>query len=239
MAAYKRKRVSRRATRSKRRRVMKKRVRRTRRARRGGNVPRLSIKKSMFVGTFTPGTTSAANFWNYVTPTLGSAGTIATTALTGVANIDQYYDIFDVYKLNAVKLEFKPKIVNLTMPEQVDSTLFVRQSYYASIIMDPKNSTVPTGIFNSTTYNNFREQGNARMVRGDKPFSVFLKPMVSEQYGGGAVRYIKPAWTSTDAAGKSLQYRGFHIFFHNQEFNVNFNSYDVYATYYLQFKGLK
>jgi hypothetical protein len=125
------------------------------------------------------------------------------------------------------------------MPQQVDSSLTLREPYIVSVIMDPKNQTVPTGSYSSTTYNIFSENGKVKKYNGDKNITIFFKPMCTEQFGGGALRFIKPAWTSTNADGLALPHRGFHIFFHNANFSTQFNSYDVYATYYLQFKGLK
>lgn len=197
----------------------------------------LSCKRRVFAGQVSPANTSTGAFWSYVTTSLGTAGTLWTTVLAGLSNMAEYDALFDQYTLKAYKFEFHPRFVDLNQDQTYDSTAptnFVRG--YVDVIVDPKNTTVPSGALSSATYNSFCELGNPRTYRADKPFSIFIRPKIQEQYGGGFNRYIGPQPTDISATG--MQHRGFHIFCRNQNMSGTLlPQFDVYVTYYLRFKG--
>lgn len=222
-----------------RRKVARPMVPRTLRAYR--NLQTLSVKRRFWAGTITPGTTSTTSFWNYVTPTLSSAGFICGTTLGGLPNLAEYQALFDQYRLNAIKLEFKPRVFNVTNDQNPATGGTFRDRPYVSILIDRRGTTTPAGTYSNSTYNAFAEAGNVKMKRGDRDLSVYLsKPIISEQYGGGATRYVSPKFTDMDSAGITMPHRGMYSFFHTQQFSTTaFTSYDVFATYYLTFKGQK
>lgn len=197
----------------------------------------LNVKRRVFAGSVTTGTVSTGRFWSYVTTSLTSAGTLFTTALGGLTNMTEYDALFDTYALKGVKFEFQPKLVDISQPQTYDSVSpAVLDRGYIDVIIDPKSNTVPSGTLTGATYNAFAEIGNPKTYRADKPFSVYFKPLIQEQYGGGFNRYITPR--PTDITATAMQHRGFHIFWRNQNMSSVTNvSFDVYVTYYLQFRG--
>lgn len=237
--AVKRRRPSGRRTRRPYKRARRSYKRRGMKYRRGrGRIAMLSVKRTCWVGSFTPSTAATTNFWTYQKPTLGSAFADNSGALTGLSNLAEYTPLFDQYKINGIRLHFKPRFMNYNL-DQLNPTIGVslKDMPYVSVIMDPKSNVLPTGAYTAATINTFLEQGNVKTRRADKPFSVYLKPMVVEQFGGGANRYIRFPWT--DSSNTTVPQLGYHLFFHNQNFATAFNTYDVFATYFLQWKGMK
>jgi len=238
--AMKRRRSSGRRTRrpfKRARRSYKKRGMKYRRSR--GRLPMLSVKRTCYVGNFTPGTAATNQFWTYQQPTLEFAFTDGSGALAGLTNRAEYTVMFDQFKINGIRVHFKPKFVGYNTDQYVPSTgTTFRELQYVSTIIDPKSNVTPSGTYSAATVNSFLEQGNVKTRRADKPFSVYLRnPMVTEQFGGGSTRYIRSPWT--DANATNTGQRGYHLFFHNQNMTTTFNSYDVFVTYYLQWKGQK
>lgn len=238
--AMKRKRSSGRRTKrpyKRARRSYKKRGMKYRRAR-----PRqalLSVKRTCWIGSFTPATAATSDFWSYQTPSLASAfAAPGGVALGGLSNLAEYTPMFEQYKINGIKLAFKPRFVNFNMDQQVPTAgVAFRDPPYVSVIMDPRNNVTPSGLYSAATINSFLENGNVKTRRADRAFSVYVRPQVQEQFGGGAVRYIKSPWTNS--GDTTVAQRGYHLFFHNQNFGTTFNQYDVFVTYFLQWKGMK
>lgn len=200
----------------------------------------LNVKRQFYAGRVIPSTATTLNFWCYVTPTLQSAGIMSSTTLAGLPNLTEYTNLFDTFKLAAIKYRFVPRNMdyNLSQVNPSTGTTFFDVPQ-VSILKDPQSTVSPSGVYGITSYNTLLEQGNVRRVRGDKEFSVYLKPLIQEQYGSGALRYIKPRYTGTDASGVAMPHRGFHIYWHNFNFSTTFTEYDVYVTYYMSFKGQK
>lgn len=200
----------------------------------------LKVKRTWYAGQVVPSTTTTANFWSYVTPSLNSAGTIATTALSAVPNLTEYTSLFDSFKINAIKLTFRPRNVDFNLSQTNPSTGTTYSDVpYVSYLIDPYSTLSPSGTYSIGTFNNFYAEGKAKTIRGDKEFSIYWKPKCQEQFGSGALRYIKPRYAATDTNGNTMPFRGVHLFFHSYNFTGVFNQYDVYATYYMTFKGQK
>lgn len=148
-----------------------------------------------------------------------------------------------MYKLNAVKFTFRPRYQNYNINQGASATVTNGIDIpYVCILIDPEIELPITGTWNRTQLNTLLEQGG-RIRRADRPFSVYLRPKVQEQFGLGAVRYLKSQWTSLGtAAGPNVPHRGFHMFWFNATWNnlaLAQNSYDIDVTYYLQFKNPK
>jgi len=219
------------------RRSYKKRGMKYRRGR--GRVAMLSVKRTCWIGQIAPSSAATGNFWTYQAPSLDSAWADASVTLGGLSNKAEYTPLFEMYKVNGIRLHFKPRLTNYNMDQQVPTAGVTLQTMpYVSVITDPRSNVTPSGPYNATTINTFLEQGNVKTRRGDRPFSIYVRPYVTEQFGGGATRYIKSPWT--DATLTNTPQRGYHIMFHNQNMASNmFNLYDIFATYYLQWKGMK
>lgn len=213
---------------------------RTRWTRRG--TPFISVKRTCYLGAFTPNSTTTNGFWQYRTVSLTKGFFDASAAsMGGLSNLTEYTSLFDLYKLGAVKITLRPNQQNMQSDQVLYSSSTTQNIPYVSICIDPTDNVSPTGVYNATTYNAFMEQGNrVRTKRADRTFSVYLKPKVIEQYGNGADRYVSPRWTRLDnTAGQDMPHRGYHMFFHNQAFSAGFMTYDVFVTYYLRFKGAR
>lgn len=202
-------------------------------------VPQISIKRTCYLGSMTPNTVATYGFWQYRTVSLTNGFYDQTlSSMGGLSNYSEYQSIFDQYRLGAFKIVLRPRIIDMNQ-DQSAATLG-RDMCYVTVVKDPTDNVSPTGTFTAATLNTFLECGKARTFRGDKPVTIYMKPQVQEQYGGGSNRYVKPQWTDLTATGVTMPHRGFHLFFHNQQMTSNvFNSYDVFITYYLKFRGMK
>lgn len=200
----------------------------------------LRVCRTWYAGQVVPSTASTAGFWSYVTPSLSTAGTIAGTALASLPNSAEYTNLFDTFKINAVKFKFRPRNVDLNLSQTNPSTGTVYTDVpYVTYLADSYNTLTPSGIYGITAYNTLLQEGKVKTIRGDKEFSIYMKPKIQEQFGSGAVRFVKPKYTATDTNGTTMPHRGFHIFFHSYNFTGVFNQYDVYVTYYMTFRGQK
>lgn len=201
----------------------------------------LFVKRKVFCSSINPSTVTTANFFSYVTPSLSSAGSMANVNIGGLTNIGEYQALFDQFKLSAIKYELYPRVTDLVNDQNPATGGTFRDRPYVSFCIDKKGTLTPTGTYVQATWNQFAESGNVKTVRGDKKVTIYLnKPMINEQFGGGANRYVSPKYADLDGAGTTMQHRGFYIFFHTQTFAGSaLIGYDVYATYYLAFKGQK
>lgn len=230
---------------TKRRRYARKRSgrfgKRARFSRRG--TPYLRVRRTCYLGQFTPNTVSTNGFWQYRTVSL-TKGFIdqSGASMGGLSNLSEYVAMFDLYKLKACKVTLRPNYVNMTTEQIRYAGASVAAIPYVTTMIDPSDNVTPSGAYSAGTLNTFLEQGRVRTRRADRSIIVYFKPKIIEQYGAGADRYVWPQWTRLDnAAGQDMPHRGYHMFFHNQNmdpFSVPIN-YDVHVTYYLQFKGAK
>lgn len=204
-------------------------------------VPSVSVKRTVYLGQISPNTTTINGYWQYRTVSLDTGFTNQTGAsMGGLTNIAEYEALFDQYKLSAFKITLRPKVNDLQATQDVPGATSFRDVPYVSIVKDPTDRTTPSGTYNSTALNAFLELGRAKTYRGDRKVDIYMKPLVAEQYGGGAERYVKPQWTDLNTAGKAMPHRGYHLFFHTQNLiAAAFIQYDVFVTYYLQFRGMK
>lgn len=204
----------------------------------------LTVKRRCYGGTVTVTNVTTADFWQYIEPTI-TGFSIFNDGVSGLTNIAEYQALFDQYKVNAVKIEFKPRVGALMAvqnPYGTPAVPFVERPYVA-VGMDRMSTTIPTGTYGLGSYNFFCEQvSNVRTYRGDRPFTVYLnKPMCTEQYAAGATRYVRHTWTDLDdVTSTALKLRGFHIYGYNQAFNTTLNNqYDIFVTWYISFRGMK
>lgn len=212
-------------------------------------MPRLNTLtvKRMVSGTtpLTFSTTATANFWRFNTVSLDS-GFVNYSTGSGIAsltNLTEYQALFEQYKLSAFKITFRPKFSNYNF-NQINNTTgaTVYNIPYFCIIKDPATTVTPTGGWSQSTLNTLLEHGG-KIVRADRPVSIYMKPKLVEQYGGGANRYVSPRFTDlTTLAGTATQHRGFHMMYFNGSWDtgsVAQNAWDVYITYYLKFTNPK
>lgn len=170
--------------------------------------------------TLTFNTVNTDGFWRYVQPSLDSIWTNFNggATLCSLTNKSEYQALFEQYKLSAVKFMFRPYVSNLTADQNFSGTQTIIPLPRVCILKDPYSVITPTGTFTQSTLNTLLE-GGGKVYRADRPWSVYLKPRIREQYGSGAIRHIKPQWTDLNTtAGTTMPHAGFHMFYFNDNF---------------------
>lgn len=219
-------------------RTFKRRSKRTmRRGRRKFNISRpmvsrqpiLNVKRTFYGGNWTFSTATTNGFWRYF-----------TYDMTTFQNFAEMASVFDEYKVNAMKVTFRPAYDNTTNVQTAATTLGQVQAY-AHVVVDPASTLVPSGVYSSANLNTFLENDSLRTKTLNRPFSVYYKPKVTDQVfnTGTAAVMRKPAWTRTTETGQ--QFRGFHMFLQQNNMstvNANINL-DVFITFYVQFRNLR
>lgn len=225
----KRPRATRRPMRTKRRRVL----RAMRRPTKGPFVGKIvSIKRTFNLGYWQPSTVSTSDFWKYY-----------TFRFSDLPSYTEFQPLFDLYKINAIKVTFRPRFNSFDGANTTDTTLpgiTNQQGTNLHIVVDPYSAnTAPTGTYTRSNMNTFLENGKVRTYNGNKAVSVYFKPTILDAIGDGTVtRAIKAPWLYTGGVG--TQHYGFHAFAQDVNMTGTFGqSWDIFVTYYMQFKGLK
>lgn len=190
----------------------------------------LSVKRMFHWNTWAWSTTTTSGFWLYFQYSLSS-----------IPNVGEYQALFDEYKINAIKLTFRPNIDGVNPSDVAGATGGgMGQAHY---IIDPSNTFTPTGAWSQATVNSFFEQGNVRSRNMAKPFSIYYKPRIADSALGGGTnaQSLSRRWLRTDSP--AVTHNGVHVllqpsnaFATTPTFRV---TYDVFVTMYLQFKGQK
>lgn len=136
--------------------------------------------------------------------------------------------MFDEYKIAAVKVTFRPAFDSV-----VNGGTNGPQAY-AHCLVDAATTVSPSGTYTSANMNTFMENVGVRTFTCNKPFSLYMKPKVSEGLLGGSTSdkmlvapYIKFTATGVD-------HRGFHMFIQENGFvATNPLSLDIYVMYYM------
>lgn len=190
----------------------------------------VNVKRTFNYGYWQPSTTATTDFWKYF-----------TFRFYELPTYTEFTNVFDRYKLNGIKVTFRPRFNGFTGDNTTDTTLpGVTNQAGANlhIINDPYSITAPSGTYTRTNMNLFLEQGNVRSYNGNKVINVFFKPTTYETVDGVATGRLKrPGWISS--AANPLFY-GFHAF--AQDFNMTGSfgqSWDIFVTFYMQFTGLR
>lgn len=193
---------------------------------------RVSVKRTFFLATRTWDAAATSGFYSY-----------DGFSLSNLPSVAEFQTLFDEYKINAVKVTFRPNIDYITEEQSgaaAVTTNNVRKSVF-HVAIDPVY-TVPTGTYTSTVLNTFLEQQGVRSYNANRPFSVFYKPKVPAIATGGTTASTvgKPQWYKTADTG--IAHNGFYWFWQTQGFNNAMTikpALDVYVTMYMQFKNLK
>lgn len=206
-----------------RRRVKRKYMRKSRVPRAPRRVGSIMVKRSNYVGNWTFGTATTNDFWRYF-----------AYDMTAFNQFSEFAAVFDEYKLNSMKVTFRPAY------DSVLNDLAVAQAY-AHYFVDPASTVIPTGTYTSTALNTFLQNDKVRTRTLNRPFSIYWRPKLLDQVlntGTGAAMRSSP-WIRTTETGAS--YRGFHMFLQQNNF-VTTNTaikLDVFVTMYVSFRNLK
>lgn len=221
----------------KRRRVTRKTRRRTRRKMvapvRMSRVPILRVKRTFYQGAWVFGTASTGEFWRYNTYTFGA-----------LPSVSEFTNMFDEYKLSAIKVTFRPRYDSVSINSVVDGTSqpnITQPQAYAHVIVDPASTTLPSGIYNNGTLNTFLENGGIKTYTLNRPFSVYFRPKVRTSANGGSSASVVQSspWLRTSDTG--VVHNGFHMFLQQNDFSIgaNYIRLDTFVTYYFQVKSMR
>lgn len=201
--------------------------------------------KRMVTGSspLTFSTVATNNFHRYVSVSLdnGFVNFASGTTICSLTNKAEYGALFEQYRLSSFRITLRPRYSNYNVTQGAAATLTSGVDIpYLCIVKDPYNTVVPTLPWAQSSLNTLLEQGG-KIYRADRPITIYMRPKVTEQFGSGATRYISPAWTDI-STGSAVEHRGFHMFAFTGSWNnaaLTQNAWDVYVTYYLQFKNPK
>lgn len=191
----------------------------------------LPIKRTFYLENWQPSTATTSGFWRYYNFSLSTLPSNAEiTAL------------FDQYRINGIKVTFRPRYDGFMGNDTVDTTLPGVTNLSGTrvhIINDPASTVSPSGIYASSNLNGFMEQGSVRTYQGNRDINVYFKPKVDNALNAfnGAQR-VRAPYIQTTLTGVS--HNGFHVFMQDANFAGFFGqSFDIYVTYYMMCRGLK
>lgn len=187
--------------------------------------PRISLKRTFYSGTWNWGTVATNDFWRYNTFTVGN-----------LPSFSEFANVFDEYKLNAIKVTYRPNYDAIVM-----STANTLPLATMHVCVDPASTLGPAGTYTSSNLNTFLENSGVRSYNLNKPVSVYFKPKISEGVlGTGTAAMVRSSpWIKTTE--QLTEFRGFHAFVSTNNFGTTNSNIDldVFVTYYLSFKNLR
>lgn len=190
----------------------------------------LTFKRKTWAGNWQPSTVGTSDFWKYYSFSLN--------AMSGYAEIT---NLFDEYKINALKVEFHPRFDSFAGNDTVDTTLPGVTNQAGSklhIHVDPSSTLTPSGTYTSTTLNTLLENGDLKTYSGNRKVTVYYKPKVYNTISGLAANMVRSPWIRTDQV--ALPHYGFHAFAQDNNFTGTFGqSWDIFVTYFIQCRNPK
>lgn len=189
------------------------------------------VKRKFWTTNFTPSTVATSNFAPQWTFALGS--------MPDYAN---YIALFDEFKLNAVKVDILPRFsVGAQVGQQVGLGVSTNYQQYVTIVKDPAMEP-PAGTYSTGTLNKLLESGRSKTHNGNRAISVYSKVFMRQ---GGAAgeginsQIIRPRWIKT--TDFNTTHYGITAMFWDSTFDFTMLgvSYDIFYTFYLQFRNPK
>lgn len=231
---YKRKRVSGKRIRG---RVAKRRTMNISRPRRSYKLgPVLQVKRTTYFGVWQIGSATTNDFWKYETFTAQS-----------INNFTEFKNVFDEYKVNAIKVTYRPRVDNYAAASEVAGGGVAGSTgtplCTMHTLVDPSSTLAPSGTASMVTLNTYLENQGIRTRTLNKPVSVYYRPKCSDQLYGGSTtgRSVKGGWIKT--FDDTVQYRGYHSFVSWPNFGTintfTLPALDVFVTFYVSFRNLK
>lgn len=188
----------------------------------------LTVKRTYWSELWAPNSTTTNGFWRYFAPTFASLPSRA-----------EFQALFDLYRICGIKYTFRPKFNEFAGNDVTTPGTTDRGYLSVGTLVDTSSGTAaPAGTYNATTWNTFAEQGNVKIRRGTRDISVYFKPSVLGTINGIVTKPMYNQWAST--SNDTITHRGLHVFISDQNFSGVFSqAFDVFITYYMQFKGTK
>lgn len=205
----------------------RKRQRMVRRIPRNIRPNQVALKRTWYQTNWTFGTAATANFWQYY-----------QFELATIPNLVELTGLFDEYKINAIKLTFRPRYDSVDVGDAAAATSLPQA--YLHYCVDPANTQTPSGIYNSATLNSFLEHSGTKTRTLNRPVSIYFKPkVISELVSNQSGMMRKPDWIRTSAT--NVAHRGVHVFLQQNNFATSNNQIvlDVFYTYYMQLKNIR
>lgn len=188
----------------------------------GKRVPRIALKRTVFLFTWTFGTATTNDFWRYF-----------EAPISDLPDLASYQALFDQYKINAVKYTFRPRYDTVTA-----SATGTNPTSTMHVIKDPESTVTPSGTYTGANVNSFLENGNVRSYTTNKPFSVYYRPKIYQSVSstgtGSALTGPKYLNLNTDT---TVRHRGFHVFWQQQAMATSTQLLDVFVTLYITLRG--
>lgn len=186
----------------------------------------LKFKRKVLLENWAPNTITTNGFWRHY-----------VIALNNIQDLAGFQGLFDLYRITGLLFEFHPRYNGFTGEDQTSSTTS-RSGCRLHVINDPYTTVQPSGLYNTANLNFFLEQGPCKTYDGSQVVRVFTRPTVNRDMGGYTM-IQRAGWIRTDypAAG----HKAINVFAQD---NFNFSgiftqSFDVFVTYYVEFKNMK
>lgn len=150
-------------------------------------------------------------------------------ALSNVPNYTEFSNLYDAYKIMAVKLEFIPRHTEAVMePPSLSTTL--NSSIHSVLDYDDANTL--------TALNDYVQYESYKNTRGNRTHKRYLVPAMEQSASALGVNTLavqaKRKWLDTDVP--QVAHYGVKVYF--EPANVT-TVYDIKTTYYLAFKQVK
>lgn len=189
----------------------------------------LVTQRTFFLYNWQPGTAATQSFWRYL-----------QFQVNQIPNWQNYQDLFDQYKINAIKTVYRPRYDNFDGANTTDTTVPGVTNNNGSrihIVNDPYSTIIPTGIYGSASFNDFCEQGTVKTYEGNRPVTVYTKPTINISTENGNNMRRRASWLNTNVQSV---HNLFHIYVQDNNFASNLgNSYDVFVTVYISLRNMR
>lgn len=190
----------------------------------------ITLSRTSYAGNWGFNTATTNGFWRYV-----------QFDMNAFNNFGEFTVLFDEYKVNAIKVTYRPRFDSVTASEIPANLPGVQESLTIHTLVDPASTVIPSGTYTSGTLNQFLENSGVRSRSGLKPFSIYFKPkaQVALLGGGTGTKLVSPGWIKTTEP--NVGFRGFHMFVQTMNMAVTTSNQilDQYVTFYVSFRNLK
>lgn len=191
--------------------------------------------------------TTQRTYWHFnwtpnTTTTDGFARRLTYT-LSGLPSVGEFTGVFDMYKINAIKVVLRPRYDGFAGNDTTDTVLpgVTNQGRtMVHVLRDMYGQYVPSGSYSTNTLNSFFEQGTkVKTYPGNRDVVIYYRPTVDVYNNvNSADKRSKSMWYSTTSTG--VVHYGPCVFLQDVNLTGTFNqSFDVYVTMYMSFKGIK
>lgn len=191
----------------------------------------VSVKRTFNYSYWQPSTATTSDFWKYYSFTLADLPSVA-----------EFTGVFEQYRINAIKVTFRPRFDGFSGENTTDVTLpgITNQAgQLLHIVKDQRTTTIPSGLYTRANLNAFLENGSVKTYRGTRAINVYFKPAVTRTTVSSASSTFDWApWIQTSVT--NANHFGFHAFAQDPNLTGTFGqAWDVFVTFYMQFKGLR